>query len=80
MTKIEAKYEAYKIAAVVLSAMANHTPPIVPNTLDAEAVADAMRELSDLLALRADSIKYSLELEMIESAQSNFNRKGGHQP
>ncbi|MFQ3599378.1 MAG: hypothetical protein SNJ55_08495 [Chloroherpetonaceae bacterium] len=73
MTKTEAKYEAYKIAAVVLGAMASHTPPIVPNTLDVQAVADALQELSELLALRADNIKYSLELEMMGFTESTFN-------
>lgn len=73
MTKTEAKYEAYKIAATVLGAMASHAPPIVPNAPDAQAVADALQELSALLVLRADNIKYSLELEMMGLTASMFD-------
>lgn len=67
MTTQEAKYEAYKIAAVVLRVMASQEPPVVPNSLDAKAVVKAMMELSDLLALRADDIKQKSELQHFQS-------------
>ncbi len=57
MTTQEAKYEAYKIASVVLRVMASHEPPVVPNSQDAKAVAKAIMELSDLLALRLPSLR-----------------------
>jgi hypothetical protein len=76
MTKKKSKYEAYKIAAVVLRAMATHTPPIVPNTVDMSSVSEAMLELSELLALRADNIKVEMELESLGLTASSFNDSG----
>ncbi len=76
MTKQEAKYEAYKIAAVVLRAMATHTPPIGPNTVEMSSISAAMLELSELLALRADNIKVEMELESLGLTASSFNDSG----
>ncbi len=62
MTKQQAKYEALAIASTVLRNMANDNPAMVAPENESK-VAKELLDLADLLALRADDLKQTMEIE-----------------
>jgi hypothetical protein len=62
MTKQQAKYEALAVASTVLRNMANDNPAMVAPENEPK-VAKELLVLADLLALRADDLKQTMEIE-----------------